>query len=103
MFGRKGTFTIADAKAWARKNPVEGVGITKTKKAAQRLPPEPLPSMVDLLADGGPEALAAAAALHFNGAQVESDATETSDPTWYRVTLLDGSVLSREARQPPAS
>jgi len=68
----------------------------KTRRSALKLPPDALPFMVDLLAENGPEVSEAGAALHFNGAKIASDATEHTDPTWYRVTLSDGRVIYRE-------
>lgn len=69
------------------------VSIAKSKRAAERLPPEALPALAALLIEEDEHSLAAFSALHWNGATVESDATDVSDPTWYRVVLPGGDVI----------
>ena len=91
---------MAAARRWAAAQPTEG-SVAKSERVARRLPPEALPFMVEILAEGTDESLAAFSALYWNGATVESDATDDTDATWYRVTLPDGTVLERRASSQP--
>ncbi len=64
---------------------------------ARRLPASALPALVELLAVGTePEVHPALMALLANGAKVNSDGTDDRAPTWFGVTLPDGTVVTRQ-------
>jgi hypothetical protein len=89
-------FDMAAARQWTAAHRADGP-INKSRRAAQRLPAEALPLMIEIMVEEGDDCSAAFSALYWNGAKVESDATDDTDPTWYRVTLPDGTVVERKA------
>jgi hypothetical protein len=88
--------TYDDSVAWARSHPVRIPTDGKwVQKVDLRLSASSLPILAQLL--GSPDTallMTAIFTLQYNGARVSSDATENSDPTFYRVTFSDGQEMT---------
>lgn len=91
--------TYSDAVEWARSNTLISVaGDSHIKMGARsmatlRLSPQSLPVLAELLiSEDRNMSIAARCALLYNGAQIESDETATSNPTYYRVIFPDNSI-----------
>jgi hypothetical protein len=87
--------TYDDSVAWARSHQIragDGEGLQKTDL---RLSAESLPIVAQLLGSSdGPLVLTSNFALLYNGARISSDATDDSDPTFFRVTFPDGQEVT---------
>ncbi len=84
--------TYDDSVAWARSHqvriPTDGRWV---QRIDLRLSASSLPILAQLLGSADMSlVLTSNFALRYNGARISSDATEDSDPTFYRVTFPDG-------------
>jgi hypothetical protein len=88
--------TYDDSVAWARSHPVRIPTDGKwVQKVDLRLSAGSLPILAQLL--GSPDMsllMTAMFTLQYNGARISSDATEDSNPTFYRVTFSDGQEMT---------
>ena len=85
-----------DAIAWARTHHV-GVptGGSWRQKVDLRLSASSLPVLAQLLGSSDMSLMMTSSlALQYNGARIDSDATEATDPAFNRVTFPDGSELT---------
>lgn len=88
--------TYDDSVGWARTHqvriPTDGSWV---QKIDLRLSVDSLPFVAQLLGSEDTSlVLTSTFALRYNGASIESDATEDSDPTVYRVTFPDGPEMT---------
>jgi hypothetical protein len=88
--------TYDDAVTWAR---THQVGIPSNSSTRQRvdlrLSASSLPVLAELLGSTDMTLfMTSSLALQFNGARIDSDATDATDPTFNRVTFPDGSELT---------
>jgi hypothetical protein len=91
-----------EAVEWARSHKV-GVPSRSSKRQSVdlRLSPESLPIIAGLLGGTDQELMMTASfALSYNGARLDSDVTPTTDPTFYRVTMPDGTVHTIPVESP---
>ncbi len=91
-----------EALEWARSHQVGfRTGRSRKQSVDLRLSPESLPSIAALLGSTDQElVMTATLALMYNGAHMDSDATPTTDPTVYRVTMPNGVVHTIPAESP---
>jgi len=91
-----------EALEWARSHQVGfRTGRSRKQSVDLRLSPESLPSIAALLGSSDQELVTTATlALAFNGAHMDSDATPTTDPTVYRVTMPNGVVHTVPVESP---
>jgi hypothetical protein len=85
-----------DAVTWARTHQV-GVpaGGSWRQKVDLRLSVDSLPIVAQLLGNSDSSLMITASlALQYNGARIDSDATDSSDPTFRRVTFPDGTEVT---------